>query len=97
MRFWIVTKESGLILAAPENTNCLVLLLNQLIKDINQRRFMVRIACTDNTWSSKSQEYLDLFETLTRTIFFYATLCTKLCCGNPGFTARDDVVCNGQL
>ena len=62
MRFWMVTKESGSIFAAPEDTNCLVLLLNQLIKDINQRRFIARIACNEHTWSSKAQEYLDLFE-----------------------------------
>ena len=62
MRFWIVTKESGSIFAAPEDTNYFVLLLNQLIKDINQRRFMARIACNEHTWSSKAQEYLDLFE-----------------------------------
>ena len=62
MRFWIVTKESGSIFAAPEDPNCLVLLINLSIKDINQRRFMARIACNDRTWSSKAQEYLDLFE-----------------------------------
>jgi glycosyltransferase involved in cell wall biosynthesis len=61
----IVTTECGAVLADPEDTAGLALLLQQLTHDPERRHQMGRAAraiAQEHTWSSKAQAYVKLFE-----------------------------------
>jgi glycosyltransferase involved in cell wall biosynthesis len=61
----IVTEECGAILADPEDTDGLALLLQQFTNDPQRRHSMGRSArsiAQEHTWSRKAQAYVDLFE-----------------------------------
>jgi glycosyltransferase involved in cell wall biosynthesis len=61
----IVTQACGAVLADPEDTAGLALLLQQLTHDPERRRLMgqtARAIAQEHTWSSKAQAYVDLFE-----------------------------------
>lgn len=65
----IVTEKFGAVLADPEDMDGLTRLLMEFTKDIEQKRKMgqaARAVAEQHSWTSKAQNYVDLFEEMVK-------------------------------